>query len=182
MVIDMKSGERVEIDGNNAYLTVASKVIEQWHRAKVILHDNWQYYLGEFKSLEAFKAFADKIGITFEEIGTEHHEGHYDRNPNTHNWEWKDDPYDVTYYKLSHKFQEGRCHAYDGHRYPYFWKMEELPEDAKPIMLKSNGSMVIGYFTNDDGYITLYRPNPNAKEVYRPIPFPWNENALPVLD
>lgn len=180
MIIKTDKGETVQIDESNAYLTVASKVIEQWHRSKVILHQNYQYFLGEYKTLEDFKAFADRIGITFEEIGTEHHEGYYGRTANGGS-QWYADPYDVTYYKLSHRFQEGECHVHDGGRFPYFWSVDEVPLEAKPLVLSSNGSRVIGYFTNADGYVTLYRPNPNAKAVYRPIPYDW-DSELPALN
>ena len=50
-----------------------------------------------------------------------------------------------------------------------FWKREDVPADAKPIKALSNGSIVTCYFTNDGETIKFYRPNPNAKEVYKPL-------------
>lgn len=50
-----------------------------------------------------------------------------------------------------------------------FWKKEEIPNGS--IMFKgfSNGNLVDCYYCKhgDDNYI--YRPNPNAKEVYKPL-------------
>lgn len=51
-----------------------------------------------------------------------------------------------------------------------FWHRSDVPEDAMPIMALSNGSTVTCYFTNDGETITMYRPNPNAREVYHPLP------------
>ena len=50
-----------------------------------------------------------------------------------------------------------------------FWKLSDLPEGAKPFKALSNGSIVTCYFLNDGKEITIYRPNPNAKEVYQPL-------------
>ena len=51
-----------------------------------------------------------------------------------------------------------------------FWDLKELPKDAKLIKALSNGSIVDCYFTNDGKTIKFYRPNPNAKNVYKPLP------------
>ena len=53
--------------------------------------------------------------------------------------------------------------------YGGFWKSEELPEGVKPIKALSNGSIVTCYFRTLDDQIELYRPNPNAHEVYKPL-------------
>lgn len=52
-----------------------------------------------------------------------------------------------------------------------FWKLEELPKRAKPIKALSNGSIVTCYYFKDykSNTITIYRPNPNAKDVYKPL-------------
>ena len=50
-----------------------------------------------------------------------------------------------------------------------FWKLEDLPRGAKPIKALSNGSIVDCYFTNDGRNVIFYRPNPNAKDVYKPL-------------
>lgn len=51
-----------------------------------------------------------------------------------------------------------------------FFNLEELPEGATPIQALSNGYLVTCYFKTYDDRIDFYRPNPNAKEVYKPMP------------
>lgn len=53
----------------------------------------------------------------------------------------------------------------------YFWKVEELPKNAKPILALSNGSIVTCYYSKNykNNTITIYRPNPNAKDIYKPL-------------
>ena len=48
----------------------------------------------------------------------------------------------------------------------YFWGLSELPEGAKKIKGYSNGSIVDCYYLNDGKTLNIYRPNPNAKNVY----------------
>lgn len=62
-------------------------------------------------------------------------------------------------WELSHEFISDRG----------FSKLESVPSNAKPIKLLSNGSIVDGYYTNDGKTITLYRPNPNYKDIYKPL-------------
>ena len=50
-----------------------------------------------------------------------------------------------------------------------FGKMEDIPENAVEYTDLSNGSLVDCYYTNENNIYTVYRPNPNAKEVYRPM-------------
>lgn len=52
-----------------------------------------------------------------------------------------------------------------------FWKLEELPKRVKPIKALSNGSLVTCYYCKDykSNTITIYRPNPNAKDIYKPL-------------
>lgn len=52
----------------------------------------------------------------------------------------------------------------------YFWSIEKLPKNATKIKGLSNGSIVDCYFTNIDNVLTVYRPNPNNKDVYKPLP------------
>lgn len=52
-----------------------------------------------------------------------------------------------------------------------FWKLSDLPKNAKPIFALSNGSIVKCYYTNTKTTVRIYRPNPNAKEIYQPLPF-----------
>ena len=52
----------------------------------------------------------------------------------------------------------------------YFWDKESLPSNALHIKGLSNGSIVDCYFTNIDDVLTVYRPNPNNKDIYKPLP------------
>lgn len=52
-----------------------------------------------------------------------------------------------------------------------FWTMDDLPDGAKPLFAMSNGSMVQCYVSNDGDTITTWRPNPNSKAVFNPLPF-----------
>lgn len=51
----------------------------------------------------------------------------------------------------------------------YFWKLEELPDGCKPVEDWCNGSKVRCFAHNDGHTLTIYRPNPNAKDVYVPM-------------
>ena len=50
-----------------------------------------------------------------------------------------------------------------------FWSMNEIPEDAQKFIGLSNGSYVNCFYADVDGIRTIFRPNPNAKEVYKPV-------------
>ena len=50
-----------------------------------------------------------------------------------------------------------------------FWTMEEIPENAVKYTDLSNGSLVDCYYTSENNVYTVYRPNCNAKEVYKPM-------------
>lgn len=52
-----------------------------------------------------------------------------------------------------------------------FWKLEYIPKNAIKFKALSNGSIVDCYFKKDKrkNEIRIYRPNPNAKEVYKPL-------------
>lgn len=132
------------ININAAYITMTDKV-HPHHRETIILHENWQWYMGEFKNEEQLKRFAERLGFTYEFVGEEHS----DFTEST-----------TRYFKLSHKF----CAETK-----YFWQYSQLPQNAKPIIGLSNGRLVTCFFTNDGETITVYRPNPNAKDVYIPM-------------
>jgi len=50
-----------------------------------------------------------------------------------------------------------------------FWKMSELPEGVIKFKGLCNGSYVDCYYIHNENGSTVYRPNPNAKEVYNPL-------------
>jgi hypothetical protein len=51
-----------------------------------------------------------------------------------------------------------------------FWSMEELPENAIQYKGLSNGSLVDCYYIHTENGSEIFRPNPNAKEIYKPLP------------
>ena len=51
----------------------------------------------------------------------------------------------------------------------YFWKLEDLPQNAKKIKALSNGSIVDCYYTTNRKEVIFWRPNPNAKDIYKPL-------------
>lgn len=50
-----------------------------------------------------------------------------------------------------------------------FWANEELPEGAKCFKGLSNGSYVDCYYVHTEDGAVIFRPNPNAKNVYKPL-------------
>ena len=50
-----------------------------------------------------------------------------------------------------------------------FWELEEVPKEAKKFKGLSNGSYVDCYYIHTENGAKIFRPNPNAKEVYKPL-------------
>ena len=50
----------------------------------------------------------------------------------------------------------------------YFWKESDVPEGAKKHIALVNGSYVDCYIVDKGSEAIIYKPNPNAKEVYKP--------------
>ena len=50
----------------------------------------------------------------------------------------------------------------------YFWRIEDVPQGAQAFVGLENGSYVTMYALKTVEGVRIYRPNPNAKEVYRP--------------
>jgi hypothetical protein len=50
-----------------------------------------------------------------------------------------------------------------------FKSLLELPEGTIKYKDLSNGSLVDCYYRNIDGITEVYRPNPNYKEIYKPM-------------
>lgn len=50
----------------------------------------------------------------------------------------------------------------------YFWNLEDIPEGSTPFIGMENGSYVNCYSNIKNGKSTIYKPNPNAKNVYIP--------------
>lgn len=50
-----------------------------------------------------------------------------------------------------------------------FWKLEDIPVGAIKFTGLSNGSYVDCYYIHTENGAKIFRPNPNAKEVYKPM-------------
>lgn len=128
-------------------LSVVERTDERVHRSHIIIHSiSGMWIVAEFDTVEQLDFFAQTLGFTY-------------TAENWHDSErcgiWRE-------YRLSHQIID---QVFGGG----FWSLDDLPEDAKPIKALSNGSIVTCYFTNDGETIRIYRPNPNAKNVYRPL-------------
>lgn len=116
------------------------------HRSHIIIFSNdGMWHCAEFENRDQLDFFAQTVGFTYEIVESRERPiyGKYEE------------------YRLSHEIDKG---SYGG-----FWNLSELPEGVKPIKALSNGSIVTCYYTNDGQTIRFYRPNPNAKEVYKPL-------------
>ena len=47
-----------------------------------------------------------------------------------------------------------------------FWHKSDIPENAKSFMGLSNGFYKTCYYADIDGWRVIFKPNPNAKQVY----------------
>lgn len=130
---------------HEAYITTV-KYIGEYHRSHIILHKNYNWYLAEFENEKQLEYWAKLMGFTYQ---LETQQDHFAGAPNVYRE-----------YSLSHKFNDN---------HGYFWNVCEIPEGAKKFWGHSNGCLVTCYFVNDGETIHIYRPNPNAKEVYNPM-------------
>lgn len=128
------------------YLTIAERTHSQYHRKKAIIRhkatgNTWIF--AEFDKKEQLDFFAKTLGFEYEKIGESCSEivGVCET------------------FRLNRKINDHK----------YFWKMEELPDGARPIKALCNGSIVDCYFVNDGETIDIFRPNPNAKDIYHPL-------------
>ena len=130
------------------YITTIDRIDAQYHRSHVIIHKDYQWHFADMDNMNQLQELSNKLGFTFELIEERKffNGGNYCK------------------YSMSHNINSP-C---DGG----FWQLSELPTDAKPIKALSNGSIVTCYFTNDGETIRIYRPNPNAMNVYRPLSTP----------
>ena len=153
---------------NGQYMTriiTGAERLPENHRSRVILHDG-QWYFGEYSSLDQLRDFAQAVGgfsWTLDHVERLELERVRDS--------WKScSPYSIEFYTLSHRFEVyAVCHDSKWGKCAYFWRLDEVPAGAVPFVGLSNGSLVTCYATNDGETIRLFRPNPNAKEVYRPL-------------
>ena len=129
------------------WISTVERTHQKFHCKHVVIHSlAMGFWSASFDAIEQLDAFAKTVGFTYtlrmrEENHTEF--GVYEE------------------YDMSHKILESQRG---------FWKLDELPEGVKPIKALSNGHLVTCYFRNDGETIRFYRPNPNAAEVYDPMP------------
>ena len=144
----MKAG-RKERNMNEMYITTLEEADPERHRSPIIIHNGWQWYFAEFNNWEQLKRFLDFAGL---EIELEE-EKQWFFNPKCGKWRK---------YSVNRKLDDSHGGG--------FWSLSEIPENAKKIKGHSNGSIVDCYILNDGETLHIYRPNPNAKEVYKPLP------------
>ena len=128
------------------YISILNGIDSKYHRSPIIIHCG-MWYIAEFKTIEQLDFFAKLLGFTYKLIKES---------------KWLNTEMEYREYSISHNING---------EHNYFWKLSDLPTNVKPIKALSNGSIVTCYFVNDGETITIYRPNPNAKEVYKPLSF-----------
>ena len=126
-------------------ISMVEKTCGQYHRSKIIIHSGNGFYYAEFNTIEQLQHHAEMLGFTYELISEEESKryGMYSR------------------YKMSHKIYDPCDGGFCSH--------EDLPDGSKPFKALSNGKIVTCYFYNDGKNIKIYRPNPNAEDVYKPL-------------
>ena len=138
--MDIRKGKKKKKeDIKMTFITTLDKPRELYHRSRVIIHDDNQFYLAEFDNINQLDLFAKTLGFTYKLLEETPFLGD---NKNIYR-----------HYEMSHNIKN---ESYG------FWKREDVPKDASPIKALSNGSIVTCYFVNDGKNITIYRPNPNA--------------------
>ncbi len=132
------------MDNSVNYISMVRLTDPQYHRSEIILHRENFFYLAEFSSKEQLDEFARMMGFTYT----------LRKSETSRRFGWYKE------YDLSHRFDDTKG----------FNRLDQLPEGARPFFGLSNGSIVTCYFVNDGETIHIYRPNPNSKEVYHPLP------------
>lgn len=133
---------------NKMYITTIEKADPERHRSPIIIHDGWEWYFAEFNSWDQLQTFLDFAKL---EIELEEEKPYFKKECGT----WR--KYSVN------RLLDNPCGG-------GFWDLSEIPEGAKKIKGHSNGSIVDCYILNDGETLHIYRPNPNAKAVYKPLP------------
>ena len=109
----------------------------------VILHAMWCSHLGRFPSMEKLEEFLDFAGIKMGVLVEEQDRG------------------DAGIYR---QWTVDTLLDDAG-----FMSLDELPEEAKPFTGLSNGHLVTCYLWNDGETLHIRRPNPNVKDIYKPL-------------
>lgn len=115
---------------------------------QIIIHDGWEWHMGSIQNKSQLNDFLNFFNIELKDIFQEIE----------HRTTGK-----ITYYNLSKNIK-----TYS----KSFWSLEELKKVSNGAELKkvkglSNGSIVDCYAEIKENDVIIYRPNPNAKEVYK---------------
>lgn len=134
---------------NDNYVSFIEHTDSEFHRYHWILHKGRSsgFHIASFDRQDQLDLFAQTLGFSYELV-----EERTWRGTNT---KYKE-------FSVSKNIVEPL--SYGG-----FWTIEELPEGVKPIKALSNGSIVTCYFRTLKDKIEFFRPNPNAKDVYKPL-------------
>lgn len=144
------------ITGRKTMISISEKICTDYdiHPArrredKIIMHDGWQWHIGKIHNEEELQEVLDFLEVELTDI---EHETEHEATGK------------IKYYNLS-KNINNPCGG-------GFWNNEQLKEMSKGERLKkfkglSNGSLVDCYIGIGEDLINIYRPNPNAKEVYK---------------
>lgn len=115
---------------------------EQYHREEILLHDGWEWLVGDVQNLAELIEFINFTGIKLELL--------------------EERPYFKEGHGIYRQYKTGLFY-----RSEYFTKLDEIPTEARPHKVLSNGSLVDGYILVKDGILRVYRPNPNYKDIYK---------------
>jgi hypothetical protein len=120
-------------------------------KEKIIIHDGWQWYIGCIHNEQQLQEVLNFLEIELTDID---HEVEHETTGK------------IVFYNLSKNINNLHSGG--------FWSIEQLQEMSKGQKLKkfkglSNGSIVDCYIGIGEDVINIYRPNPNAKEVYKPM-------------
>lgn len=133
--------------GNEVIIVKNTEGNNHFFRSNYIIKQDSMYYFAEFRTQQQFENFLNTIGCKFilDKV----------KNKNTFN--------EIKFGHLDYFIQD----YFTGG----FWKLSELPKNSQKIKGLSNGSIVDCYFYKDkkNKKIIWYRPNPNAKDIYKPL-------------
>lgn len=115
------------------------------YAAYIVKADGNMFHAASFFQKFQFDEFIEKFGIKLtESVENSYQSERYGK---------------VTFYWLDKIFKDSF----------YFTSLDQIPENAKPLKLLSNGSIVDGFYTDENNVITFWRPNPNCKDIYKPM-------------
>ncbi|MGF2713924.1 hypothetical protein ACQUY5_16715 [Bacillus cereus] len=124
---------------SNIYVTEVAKIDPRFPRSKFVVH-----YMGTMTQMNEFNT-KTQLDSWAKALGITL--THVDTNSSG-----------VTTYRIDQAIRE-----------VLFWYPQELPQGVKRHKGVSNGSVVDCYVYVQQGVTTVFRPNSNAKEVYKPL-------------